>query len=710
MKKVAPEKKNQKKKISSRKKLTPKKALKKMPLVNRDISWLTFNDRVLQEAEDKSNPLIERLRFLGIYSNNMDEFFRVRIATIKRLIKLGKKAVAILGLHPKKLLVELQKRVLISSGKFDKIYSALLIELEAQEIYIVDELHLNNAQGAWVREYFLNNILPTLFPIMLDSTPKFPYLKDKSIYFAIELERKEKKKNYALIEVSGETLPRFITIPSSATKKHVILIDDVIRYCLKDIFSSIEYVNINAFTIKLTRDAELDLDNDISKSFVEKITGGIKNRKKGDPVRFLYDKTMPKSMLLFLRNKLKVIKKDNVIAGARYHNFKDFINFPTLGHKELTWPEAHPLSHPRFLANKSIFKSIGEKDILLHFPYQSFHHVIDLLREASIDPRVKKIQITLYRVTKNSSIVNALINAVKNGKEVVVIMELQARFDEENNILWANKLMEEGARVIFGVPGIKVHSKIFLISRKEKGGLVEYAYTGTGNFNESTSKIYTDKALLTIDKRITEEVRSLFDFYTDNLKPGVYKNLVVAPFDMRKRIEALIQKEIDNSFKGKPAWIILKLNNLIDRDIIAKLYEASSAGVKIKLMVRGACSLVPKVKGYSENIELLSIVGRYLEHTRVFIFCNGGDEKYFISSADWMSRNLDYRSEVAVPIYDIESQQEMKHILDLQFRDNKKARVFGRGGENLYRTNKSSKHLVAQDEIRRFLDKKSKMK
>jgi polyphosphate kinase len=352
---------------------------------------------------------------------------------------------------------------------------------------------------------------------------------------------------------------------------------------------------------------------------------------------------------------------------------------------------------------------IRAKDILLHFPYQSFHHIIDLLREASVDPRVKKIQITIYRIARNSNIANALINALKNGKEVVVVVELQARFDEENNITWANRLQEEGARVIFGVRGLKVHSKLFLISRKEDGIMVDYAHIGSGNLNENTARIYTDKTLLTTDRRITDEVQEVFNFYDDNLKPGNYKNLAVSPFNMRKKFTNLIQKEIENAAEGKPAWMILKLNNLVDRDMILKLYEASRAGVKIRLLVRGTCSLVPRVKGFSENIEAISIVGRFLEHARVFIFCNGGDEKYFISSADWMSRNLDHRSEVAVPVYDTESQQEMKHIINLQLRDNRKARILGGKEENTYRLSNTKNPVNAQEEIRLYLEKKARL-
>lgn len=684
---------------------------KQVPLVNREVSWLSFNDRVLQEAEDPSNPLLERLRFLGIYSNNRDEFFRVRVATLKRMSPLGKKAHELLGGDPEKILEQLQRRVIGASHRFDRAYNTILHELERHHIHIIDERGLTKEQGDWVMEYFRENVMPTLFPIMLDNAPSFPYLKDKSIYLAIKLERREetKKTRFALIEVPTDTISRFVVLPQRNQHQYIMLLDDVIRFCLNEIFPSHEYGRISAYTIKLTRDAELNIDNDISKSFIEKISGSLKKRKKGVPVRFVYDKAMPPDLLLYLRKQLRVIKQDNIIPGSRYHNFKDFIRFPDLGHKELVWPELHPIAHPRFVPGESMFTVIREKDVVLHYPYQSFHHIIDLLREASIDPRVKKIQITLYRVARNSNIVNSLINALKNGKEVVAVVELQARFDEENNIYWANRLQEEGARLIFGVPGIKVHSKLFLITRREEGRLVNYAHIGSGNMNESTAKVYTDKSLLTVRKGITEEIQQVFDFYNDNLKHGTYKQLCVSPFNMRKKFTHLIQREIENAQKGRPAWILLKINNLVDREMILKLYEASNAGVKIRIIVRGTCALVPGVKGFSENIEAISIVGRFLEHSRVFIFCNNGEEKYFISSADWMSRNLDHRSEVAVPILDPDNQQELKHLINLQLRDNRKARIIGGKEENTYRNfGNQQKPLVSQEEIRLFLERKAK--
>ncbi|MCU0435348.1 MAG: polyphosphate kinase 1 [Bacteroidia bacterium] len=684
---------------------------KKLPFINRDISWLSFNERVLQEAEDDANPLIERLRFLGIYSNNRDEFFRVRVATLKRMGKLGRKAESVLGAPPDMLLSQIQKRVVAASHRFDRIYNKILAELEKHHIHIIDETELTKAQGEFVTNFFRNKVMPSLFPIMLDNAPQFPYLRDRSTYLVVRMIAAglEAKPKYALIEVPADAISRFVVLPQGGIEQYVMLLDDVIRFCLSEVFPGYDPKRISAYTIKLTRDAELDLDTDVSKSFLEKMSGGLKKRKKGIPVRFVYDKQMPADMLKFLLRQLKVIRTDNIIPGSRYHNFKDFIRFPDLGHPELIWPVHEPLRHPRLIRGESMFDVIREKDLILHYPYQTFDHVIDLLREASIDPKVKKIQITVYRVASNSNIVNALINAVKNGKEVVAVMELQARFDEENNIYWANKLQEEGARVIFGVPGIKVHSKLFLITRREEGKLINYAHIGTGNMNESTAKIYTDKSLITADKRITDELVKVFEFYHNNLKPGQYKHLLVSPFTMRRKLEALIQFETDEAKKGRKASMLLKMNNLVDLDMINSLYEASRAGVQITLIIRGTCSLIPGVKGVSENIKAISIVGRYLEHTRVFIFHHGGDEKYFISSADWMTRNLDHRSEVAVPIYDADSQKELKEILELQLRDNRKARLIGGLRENTYiDAPASDKPINAQEAIRDYLGKKTR--
>lgn len=678
---------------------------KDIPLINREISWLSFNERVLQEAEDPTVPVIERMRFLGIFSNNRDEFFRVRVGSVKRMLKLAKKAKEQLGEEPSVLLDQIQQIVIDQQRRFDETYADIIKELETQQIFIINENQLSPEQGEFVREHFRHNVMPALVPIMVDPSRQFPYLKDKSSYLIVRLTRKgkEKKSRYALVEVPSGQVGRFIVLPTVQDKKFIILLDDVIRYCLDDVFSIFDYDEVEAYTIKLTRDAELDIDNDISKSLVEKITGSLKKRKKGAPVRLVYDSEISKDMLSFVMKQIKIRKEDNPIPGGRYHNFKDFMGFPNIGGPELRYLPQTSINHRELDHRSSLFNVIRKKDILLSYPYQSFHHITDLLREASIDPKVHSIKITVYRLAKNSNIGNALINAIKNGKEVTVVVELQARFDEENNIYWANKLFEEGAKIIYGVPGLKVHSKLFLISRKEHGRLVNYAHIGTGNFNENTAKVYTDHSLLTSDKRITEEIERLFDFYGDNLKISTYKHLVISPFLMRKKFLQLINKEMENAKLGRQAYMILKMNSLVDRDMIKKLYEANNAGVKIKLIVRGICSLVTGVKGYSENIEAISIVDKYLEHARVFIFCNGGDEKYFISSGDWMSRNIDYRSEVAVPLYDKNIQKELRTIIELQLNDNTKARILNDRQDNTYRTNDSIVKVRSQNDIYNYL-------
>ena len=676
-------------------------AKKKVVLINRELSWLAFNERVLQEAEDKTVPLIERIKFLGIYSNNRDEFFRVRVATLKRVVKHQKKATELMGEDPHRLLDKIQKTVVGQQLKFESIYQVIIKELNKNNISIINEKELNPKQKTFVAEYFRDKVMPTLFPIMLDNVAPFPYMKDRSGYLIIKLGNKNipKKSIYALLEIPTDSLSRFVVLPKEKDRNFIILLDDVIRFNLAQVFSNFEYDFIEAFNIKLTRDAEIDIDNDLSKSFVEKISKGLKERKKGSPVRLVYDSTISPDLLNFIMKKIKFKRDDHPIPGGRYHNFKDFISFPNVGSPELSYKKIVPLKHPDFRDQPTLFKIIKKKDVLITYPYQSFDHIIDLLREASIDPKVKSIKITLYRVAKNSNIVKALINALKNGKQVTAVVELQARFDEEANIYWSNKLQEEGAKVIYGVPGLKVHSKMFIISRQENNTHVNYAHLGTGNFNGDTARIYTDHSLLTADKRITEEVEKVFTFYADNLRTGVYNHLLVSPFFMRKELIKLINKEIKNANQHKAAYIILKLNNLVDLEMIKKLYEASNNGVKIKLIIRGICSLVAGVKGMSENIEAISVVDKFLEHSRVFIFCNDGNEKYFISSADWMTRNLDHRSEVGVPIYDASIQAHLREIIDTLWSDNMKARVLGSKQTNEYRVLKSDVHVRAQDKI-----------
>lgn len=687
-------------------------AKKSFPYINREISWLSFNERVLQEAADKTTPLIERIKFLGIFSNNRDEFYRVRVATVRRLSKLGRKAVSLYGEDPKELLPKLQRKVIEQQNRFEEIYTEILKELADNNIFMINERQLNENQIAFIKNYFHSDVLPALFPIMVDDTKSFPYMKDKSGYLFVKLiSIAEKKKNkFALIEIPSKILNRFVVLPTEDEKKYIILLDDIIRYCVNEIFEVFGFRSVESYNIKLTRDAELDIDNDVSKSMLEKISKGIKDRKKGLPVRFVYDAAMPNDMLSFIMKKLGMDKKDNAIPGGRYHNFKDFINFPTLGEKKLIYKHQPPLEHGLLQnTNKTILDTLFHKDILLHYPYHTFNHIINLLREASIDPRVESIKITLYRVADSSKIANALINAIKNGKKVVVLVELQARFDEENNIYWANKLQEEGAHVIYGVTGLKVHSKLFLITSRIKGKEVKVAHVGTGNFNEKTARIYTDFSLLTANKLITDEVNRVFDFYVDNFKVGQFKHLAVAPFYMRKTFVSLINKEITNAKAGKKSGIILKMNSLVDREMIVKLYEASNAGVPVTLIVRGACSLVTGIDGYSKNIVAYSIVDKYLEHARVFIFHNGGEEKMYLTSADWMSRNLDSRSEVAVPIYDMEIRKQIKDIINIQLAGNTKVRILDPFQENIYKKPQPGERKIrVQDEVYEYIKETNK--
>jgi len=670
-------------------------------IINRELSWLSFNERVLQEAADPTVPLADRLKFLGIFSNNLDEFFKVRVAAIMRMIDLKMNNPKVLGEKPEKVLAKIKETVIRLQKKFESIYEELLTELEKQNIFIIDEKQLNKEQTEFVKEYFEEKVLPALSPMMLQNLENFPYLKDKSIYLATKLSKKRSKKEfeYALIELPTAVLPRFISLPKNKENKYIILIDDVIRYNLKEVFAIFDYDQFEAYTIKLTRDAELGIDNDLSKSFLEKVQKGVSGRKKGQPVRLVYDQEMPRDLLKYLKQSLEFDQYDSMIPGGRYHNFKDFIGFPNVGGPSLEYPPMPASPNPQLKTDSSILQTISKGDVLLHYPYQKFSHFINLLREAAINPDVKSIKITLYRVASNSKIINALINAARNEKEVTVVIELQARFDEKSNIYWARKLEEVGAKILFGIPGLKIHSKLLLITSKAGKRTLQYAGISTGNFHEGNANVYTDITLLTANKKITYEVEKVFDYFENTYKYYNYNHLLVAPQFMRNKLISLIDREIKNAQNNKPAYIILKINNIVDSDMIHRLYKASQAGVKIKLIVRGICGLIPGVPGLSENIEAISIVDKYLEHARLFIFCNNNEEKYYISSADWMTRNLDNRIEVASPIYDPSLQQEIRNIIDMQLRDNVKARIVDECQSNEYRKDSSKNEFRSQFDI-----------
>ncbi len=680
---------------------------KNKQLINREISWLHFNERVLQEAMDENNPIIERLKFLGIFSNNRDEFFRVRVATLKRIIQVHKHGDKKLKEDPNKVLKEILDIVQEQESKFTQTFSKIQKKLQKENIIFLDEKQLDEKQGKFVRQYFHNEVRPFLFPIMLKSLSSPDYLRDNAIYLAVELSDSTGKKenDYALVLVPSKSVSRFILLPAKGEEKYVMFLDDVMRYAMIEIFRPFGFDTLKAYTIKFTRDAELDIDNDISKSFLELMSDSVKKRKKGAPVRFVYDDDIPDVLLKRLIRKLNITQTDNLRGGGKYHNFKDFMSFPKVGSRDLVNPKLQALSHPLLKEGSSILSAIKKQDVLLHFPYQSFQYIVDLLREASIDPKVRAIKMTFYRAARNSNVINSLINAARNGKNVTVFLEIQARFDEEANIYWTGKLKEEGVKIIKTLPGFKVHSKLLLIRRKENGINNYYANLSTGNFNESSAKVYSDDSLLTANQEIAREVNMLFHLFESPYNPPRFKHLLVAPYYLRNGFSKLVNTEIRNAKAGKEAWIYIKLNNLVDKKMTQKLYAAAKAGVKINIICRGICVLVPGIPGLSENISLSSIVDKYLEHSRIFIFANDGDPKFYLSSADWMIRNFDHRFEAACPIYDKKLQEEIMDILQIQMNDNVKARLVNVKHNNSYRETDSTNPIQSQVRIYEYLKK-----
>lgn len=669
--------------------------MKPLKFINREISWLSFNERVLQEAEDPRNPLLERLKFLGIYSNNLDEFFRDKVASLKRLAYLEKKALItandleVLGENPLEVLQSITDTSRIQHHRFNKAYEQIVKELEKEKIFILNEKQLSDTHGKYVERYFKEKVRSGIIPIMLEEEMPFPTLKDDCTYLAVRLVQKDlvsgKEYTYALIEVPNG-IYRFLILPQSGDKKYVILLDDVIRYNLKSVFQIFQFDKIEAYTIKVTRDAQLNLEDDLYQSLPAALQKSIKDRKKGDPSRFVYDAEMPYKFQRYLLKHLKLRKNDAVIAGARYHNFKDFMGFPNLGRKDLQNPKIMPLEHPHLAGRRSIIEVVDERDILLNFPYQSFNHVLDLLREASIDPKVKSIQATAYRVASDSNVMAALMNAVKNGKTVTVVIELRASFDEASNISWLERLKDEGVNVVTGVKGLKVHSKIIQIERENNGQTTHYSLISTGNFNEKTAKIYGDSILITAHTGINQEITQMFSFYKMNYLNFRYKHLLVAPYTLRSSIIELIDEEIMKAHMGKPCGILLKMNSLLDKKISRRLYKASNAGVPIRLIIRGVFAISPNVPALSENIEAISILDKFLEHARVFVFGANGEEKVYMGSADLRSRNLDSRVEVVVPIYDKKIRKILIKMLEIQWKDNQKARILDIEQSNKYRT------------------------
>ena len=658
--------------------------------LNREISWLDFNARVLQEASDIKVPIIERLRFLGIFSNNLDEFFQVRYATVKRIAESGvdkdngknKKAITLLD--------QITNKVIKLQTKSSKILDSIQSSLKKEGIHFINENDVKESQKEFLKDFFLRKISPALVTIILSKRKKYDFTDNKAFLIA-NMTFKEQENIHAIVEIP-ENISRFVVLPKKSKKQYIMLIDDIIRYHLKIIFSYYNYEKIDTHMVKITRDAEMDIDDiDLSKSYIKKISEYVRKRKYSNPVRLVYDKDISKSTLDFIINKLKITSNDSLIPGARYHQRRDYMDFPDLSRNDLLYKKKKPLNIPNFHVEANLLTQISKKDFLMYTPYHSFSYLVAFLRQSAIDPNVRSIKITLYRLSKNSNVISSLINAAKNGKKVLVQIELQARFDEENNIRVAEMLKLAGVELIFGVKGLKVHSKICLIERRENNNKKFYGFISTGNFNESTAEVYTDYTVFTSNQEILKDVSKVFEFLKVNYKIQKYKHLIVSPHYTSSLLFLLIDKEIENSINGKKSQIILKLNSLTSHRFIDKLYEASNAGVKIKLIIRGICCLIPNLKELSENIEVISIVDKYLEHPRVYIFENGGDKKVYISSADLMTRNLDNRVEVACPIYQENLKKQILDTIEISLNDNVKSRLINLNKQNKFVENKNKK-------------------
>ncbi|WP_229626035.1 polyphosphate kinase 1 [Vibrio parahaemolyticus] len=672
--------------------------------IEKELSWLSFNERVLQEAADKTVPLIERIRFLGIFSNNLDEFYKVRFADVKRRILINQERGG--SDNSKRLLSKMQAKALKLNEQFDELYSELIREMARRRIFLVNEHQLDEAQEKWITKYFRKEVMPHITPLLMkDEIDVLQFLKDEYAYIAVEL-RKEDHSQYALIEIPTDHLPRFVMVPEQKGKrrKTIILLDNIIRYCLDELFKGFfDYDELAGYAMKMTRDAEYDLRNEIEYSLLEQMSAGVNQRLTAMPVRFVYEREMPQEMLDFLCSKLRISNYDNLIPGGRYHNFKDFIAFPNVGREYLENKPMPPMKCADFEGYANSFEAIKAKDILLYYPYHTFDHIGELVRQASFDPKVLSIKINIYRVAKDSRLMNSLIDAVHNGKNVTVVVELQARFDEEANIEWSKVLTEAGVHVIFGAPGLKIHSKLLMISRREGDDIIRYAHIGTGNFHEKTARIYTDFSLLTADQEITNEVRNVFGYIENPYRPVKFNHLMVSPRNSRTQIYRLIDNEIANAKAGKKAGLTIKVNNLVDKGIVTRLYAASNAGVKINMIIRGMCALVPGIEGVSENIRIISIVDRFLEHPRVVITHNDGDPQVYISSADWMTRNIDHRIEVAAPVRDPRLKQRIIDITNIHFTDTVKARLIDKEMSNSYVPRGNRKKVRSQVAIYDYL-------
>ena len=662
---------------------------KQQRFINREMSWLDFNARVLQEAAHQNVPLLDRLRFVGIFSNNLDEFFQVRYATVQRIAqseKTGKKIFG--GESATKLLKMITQKVIEQQKESVQILSGIEQELEKEQIYLVNENQVLDEHKAFLKEYFIQKVSPALMTIMI-SDKETQDFSDNQAFLAVKLtftNGETPKTKFALIEIPKD-LDRFIVLPQLGEKQYVMFLDNLIRYHFDLIFNFFDFTSISAHMIKVTRDAELDMEGDVSKSYIYKIVESVRERILAEPVRLVYDKDIAEDTLEVVKQILGMDSNDSLIPGGRYHHRRDYMNFPQFKNQNLQYDKVDPVPIPGLSLEKSIIKAVDKKDFLLYSPYHSFSYLIKFLREAALDPEVTTIKITIYRLSKLSNVASALINAVKNGKKVLVQIELQARFDETNNITYAEQMEAAGVQLIFGIPGLKVHSKIGLIEKNVNGKKKRYGFISTGNFNEDTAKIYTDYTLLTSNQKILKEVNKVFNFLQVHYKLKKYKHLIVSPHYTHNTVVRMINQEIENHKAGLPSGIRLKLNAITNFKMIEKLYEASCEGVSIQMIVRGICCLIPGVKGMSENIEVISIVDKYLEHPRVYMFDNSGNPKVYLSSADFMTRNIENRVEVAVPIYDSILKQEIQDVFEIAWNDNVKARKINGQEQNLFVVN-----------------------
>ena len=677
---------------------------------SRDISWLSFNARVLQEANDPNVSLRDRVRFMGIFSNNLDEFFRVRVATLKRMVEVvdKKKKINInLIENPHLILEEIQKVVLKQQSEFNRIWININKDLVKRKILIINDRKLNREQKVFVKDYFDNIVRPYIIPLMIENVPEMPYLRDKSLYLGVVMKYKDNAYNekFAVIEIPSKSVGRFIILPSAPGTKSIILLEDIVKFNLPIIFSHFKFDQFEAHVFKITKDAEIDLDQEVGLNFIEKFSKGIKNRRKGKPVRFVYDKDMNSELLDFLIQKLFLTRKSSIIPGGHIHNFRHFMDFPDVLTEKKSRPK--PFTHPAFKNKTQVSEVIQSKDVMLHFPYHTYDPVIDMLREAAMDDAVVSIKIMAYRLASNSKVINALINAARNGKKVTVFLELKARFDEEANLEWKNLMEEEGINVLVGIPNVKVHAKVCIIHKKINNKFIQYGFISTGNLNEKTAKIYSDHCLLTSSRILLNEVNKVF-IYLETWEQGDLpiaktKNLLISPINMRRSIIQLIENEIKLSKQGKKAKIIIKLNSLTDNTLIDLLYKALKAGVEIKLIIRSILTLKQQNEKNNLQLDAISIVDEYLEHARVMVFHNNGKEKVYISSADWMIRNLDHRIEVATPILDPTIKKELIDILHIQLRDNQKARTLDINLSNNYVPLNGNKVCKSQEETYSYL-------